>query len=204
MKRDTPLSATPNPAPYSGGLANRILGRKVTKTTSTNEDGSTTETKRVTGLLGRNVQKVKRTDAEGNVTKEKEVRSRNLTGGQVFKTKEIKKRADNDKDFEYRYKSKGSDIKGGGSFQKTKLNREIPEVSDMTDLRKGKSKTILSGKRANESTIPTSRKQKDADLKVGYGDTGLMAKTQNYSKENAKSVLKAVGSAVKRAVSRNK
>ena len=41
------------------------------------------------------------------------------------------------------------------------------------------------------------------DYKI-YAGTGMMAKTNNYSKDRAKEVLKSVGTAVKKVVSRKK
>ena len=165
MKRDTPLSATPNPSSYTGGEP----------------------------FVS---QKVKVYNGDGKEMTSKYKTYKNIAGDTVTKTKKLMGNDENGKKIVYKSKTVTDDKTGIDSKRKTKLNREIPQVSDLQDLRKGKSKTNYD----RTTGDATSRKQKDSDLKVGYADTGMMAKTNNYSKDRAKEVLKSVGTGVKTAV----
>jgi hypothetical protein len=163
MKRDYPLSTTPNPSSYTGGKPSE---------------------KKEVGF--------------NRTVKEKEYK--NLAGDTVTKSKVTYGRDEDGKKVVAKYKLVRDEKTGIESKRKTKLNRESPDISDMVDLRKGVSKTNFD----RNTGVATSRKQKDKDWKIGYGDTGMMAKTNNYSKDRAKEVLKSVGSAVKKVVSRKK
>ena len=121
---------------------------------------------------------------------------KNLAGDTVTKTKKTMGVDENGKKIVYKSKTVSDDKTGIESKRKTKLNREIPEVSNLQDLRKGVSKTNFD----RNTGVATSRKQKDRDLTAGYGNTQLMARTDNYSKENAKGVLRSIGTGVKNAV----
>jgi len=159
MKRDYPLSTTPNPSAYTGGK--KDVGFNDTVKTKT---------------------------------------YKNLAGDTVTKTKKTMGRDEDGKKIVYKSKTVSDDKTGIESKRKEKLNREIPQYSDMADLRTGISKTFFD----RNTGDAISRKQKDRDFDIGYGDTGMMAKSDNYSKDRAKEVLKSVGKAVKKVVSRKK
>ena len=178
MKRDYPLSTTPNPSAYTGGTPSEKY-----KTRGDREQ----------------VRKYSETKEDGSFRSTKEKTYKNLAGDKVNKGKKVTISADGTK---YVQKDKGviDDKTGRATKYKTKLNREIPQYSDELDLRKGVSKTNYD----RNTGVGISRKQKDRDFKIGYGDTGMMAKTDAYSKDRAKEVLKSVGKAVKKVVSRKK
>ena len=163
MKRDYPLSTTPNPSPYDGGRTKFVSESRASKT----------------------IQKTRK-NLDGTITVIDKYKSNNPENGRGGKTVRDKDKT-----------TFGTDDKANINYSDMKRMKVKTNVDNDAYL-KGKTKLNFT------NNNPTSSKQKDSDLKVGYRDSGMMAKTDNYSKDRAKEVLKSVGKAVKKVVSRKK